>query len=409
MNSPRIAYICADPGVPVFGRKGCSLHVQEVIRALRHQGARVDLFAMRFDGQPPDDLHDLTTHLLPCPSNRDLAERERACQQANTTMTRMLGAAGPFDFVYERFSLWSFAGMLLARTYGAPGLLEVNAPLVEEQAAHRGLVDREKAERIAQRTLHDASAIIAVSAGIAAWLRARGARPGAIHVIANGVDPLRFPVGLPPTSHWPDARTFTIGFVGTLKPWHGVPVLIEAFARLQQQVQEARLLIVGGGPDRKSLEKQVHGLRLEQVVHFTGTVAPEEIPGLLASMDVAVAPYPQLAGFYFSPLKVYEYMAARRAVVASRLGQLASLIRHGENGLLCEPGNAAELTARLAQLHGDAPLRARLGAAARQTVLREHTWHRVASRILALAESCRCAEPQSGALAPVIAQNGAAT
>ncbi len=389
MNAPRIAYICADPGVPVFGHKGCSVHVQEVIRALRRRGARVDLFATRFDGPAPDDLRDLRTHLLACPSGSNLAERERACQQANTTLARLLSAAGPFDFVYERFSLWSFAGMLLARTYGAPGLLEVNAPLIEEQAAHRGLVDRPAAERIAQRAFTDASALLAVSDGVAVWLRARGASPAAIHVVPNGVDPARFPAALPPAWHWPEGgRAFTIGFVGSLKPWHGVPVLIQAFARLRQRVAEARLLIVGEGPDRAALEKQARSLAMESCVHFTGGVPPETIPGLLAAMDVAVAPYPPLAGFYFSPLKVYEYMAAGRAVVASGIGQLSQLIRHGENGLLCQPGNAAELAGQLAQLHGDAQARARLGVAARKTALDNYTWDHVAGRILMLAESC---------------------
>src|SRR5688572_13685561 len=139
MNAPRIAYICADTGVPVFGKKGSSIHVQEVIRALRRRGAQVQLFAARLGGDPPDDLRDLVVHTLPCPDNRDCAERERASQQANAILAGLLQKAGPFDFVYERYSLWSFAGMDHALATRVPGLLEVNAPLIEEQAAHRGL------------------------------------------------------------------------------------------------------------------------------------------------------------------------------------------------------------------------------------------------------------------------------
>src|SRR6185436_18921030 len=125
MNAPRIAYICADQGVPVFGKKGCSIHVQEVIRALRRRGAQVQLFAARLDGNPPSDLRDLVVHTLPCPDNCDRAERECASQRANAILAGLLKEAGPFDFVYERYSLWSFAGMDHAAATGVPGLLEV--------------------------------------------------------------------------------------------------------------------------------------------------------------------------------------------------------------------------------------------------------------------------------------------
>jgi glycosyltransferase involved in cell wall biosynthesis len=399
MNPTRIAYICADPGVPVFGRKGCSIHVQEVIRALCRHGAQVQLFATCFGGVSPGDLSDVPTHRLPCPDGRKLAERERACQDANADLRHLLDAAGPFDVVYERYSLWSFSGISYASANGVPGLLEVNALLIEEQAAHRGLVDRTAAERIAQRVFGQASALVAVSDEVAAYLRTMGANPRAIHVIPNGVDALRFPAELAPAWHWPEGEpAFTVGFVGTLKPWHGVPVLLEAFARFQARAPDARLLLVGDGPEREALAARVRKLGLEAVCHFTGAVEAEKIPGLLVAMDIAVAPYPPLDRFYFSPLKVYEYMAAGRAVIASRIGQLVRLIRHGENGLLCEPGDTEELARQLARLHGDAGLRARLGAAARQTILGGHTWRHVAGRILALAESCRHTSLPSAAL-----------
>jgi glycosyltransferase involved in cell wall biosynthesis len=104
-------------------------------------------------------------------------------------------------------------------------------------------------------------------------------------------------------------------------------------------------------------------------------------------MDVAVAPYPNLTRFYFSPLKVYEYMAAGLPVVASRLGQLEGLIRHGINGLLCPPGDAAALADTLAGLRADPGLRRRLGETARATVLRQHTWEAAVGHILCLAKA----------------------
>ena len=105
-------------------------------------------------------------------------------------------------------------------------------------------------------------------------------------------------------------------------------------------------------------------------------------------MDVAVAPYPALANFYFSPLKILEYMAAGRAIVASAIGQINELIAHGKTGLLCPPGDSAQLAAALHRLKADTPLSRRLGEAARSDVVCNHTWDAVASRIVELAQAC---------------------
>lgn len=388
MKTPRIAYICADPGVPVFGRKGSSIHVQEVLHALLRRGAKISLFAARFDGAPPSDLAEITTHPLPCARDSELAIREEACFEANQDLRRLLYATGPFDFVYERYSLWSFAGMHYARANHIPGLLEVNAPLIEEQAAHRGLLHRSRAEQVATRAFGDATALIAVSAEVGNYLRSRGASAESVTVIPNGVNPERFTEAEGGARHCThelqDARHYTIGFVGTLKPWHGVERLIEAFAQVYENSSDARLLIVGDGPERAALEARVQALELTAATQFTGAVAAEAIPSLLATLDVAVAPYPQLENFYFSPLKVYEYMAAGCATVASRIGQLKNLIQHEQNGLHCAPGDVADLAKQLIRLREDAVLRQRLAHAGRQTILQGHTWDHVARRILKL-------------------------
>src|SRR5262249_29646448 len=133
----RIAYVCADLGVPVFGRKGCSIHVQEVVRALSEQGACVELFARRLDGEPPPGLETIPLHALPASPKGDHTLREQAALRANDDVRALLEQEGPFDLVYERYSLWSFAAMEYARASGTPGLLEVNAPLIAEQAEHR--------------------------------------------------------------------------------------------------------------------------------------------------------------------------------------------------------------------------------------------------------------------------------
>src|SRR5437660_4064574 len=190
----RIAYITADPGVPVFGSKGCSIHVQEVLRALAGRGEEIELFATNCAGEPPAGLGKVRLHPLPPAPKGDLASREQKCLQANEPLRATLEREGPFSFIYERHSLWSFAAMEYARASGTPGLLEVNAPLVDEQAEHRGLVDRAGAERATERALSAATALVAVSDEVGEYLKNFPATQGKVHVVPNGVNPERFPL-----------------------------------------------------------------------------------------------------------------------------------------------------------------------------------------------------------------------
>lgn len=384
-----IAYFCADPGIPVFGTKGASIHVQEVIRALLKAGHAVTLFATRFEGKRPPGLEKLRCVELPALPKGEAEQRARAALDARETMMARLNDAAPFDLVYERYSLWSDVGMRWARQAGVPGILEVNAPLIEEQRTHRQLVLADEAETIATSTFRHATAMIAVSPGVARYLERRPEAKGRVHVVANGVNPQSFAEAatLREARHKATGGKETvIGFLGTLKPWHGLPTLVEAFARLNERHPNTRLLIVGDGPGRADMEAQLQSHGLLARTTFSGAVQPAQVPSLLAAMDIATAPYPQQQDFYFSPLKIYEYLAAELPVVTTRVGHLDQVVLHGQDGLLVAPDDPTDMADALAGLVTDPDRRLQMGRAGRQRIEAAHSWDAVVRQILHIAD-----------------------
>jgi glycosyltransferase involved in cell wall biosynthesis len=177
-----------------------------------------------------------------------------------------------------------------------------------------------------------------------------------------------------------------------------VEILIDSFAEFVSNHKKSKLLIIGGQKRSISrLEKQYHEQGLDGRVVFTGAVPHEKIPSLLHKTDILVAPYPRLPGFYFSALKIFEYMAAGKAIIASDIGQITSILKNQETALLVPPGDGKELSNALARLKGDSELRSKLGQNALSEVRRKHTWdHRIEiiSRIL---ESLKD-QPETGAM-----------
>lgn len=378
----RVRYVCADRGVPVFGTKGASIHVRQMIRAFERKGAEVDVVAVRHGDGCTDDLPGISIAVLDVATHREPARNEQMMFESNSKMRDLLESLPVPDLVYERHALWSVAAMEWARERGIASVLEVNAPLVEEQATHRVLVDRGLAEHAASRAMQAAGAVAVVSRELIPVVARYGTQEQRIQVIPNGIDAARFPLVTRPRCV--DAP-FTVGFVGSLKPWHGLGVLAEAFALFRARCPRARLMVVGDGPERASFERLVAQLGVARDVEMIGAVEHDRIPMILESMDTVLIPYPPLDNFYFSPLKLFEAMASGLAVVASRIGQVAEVIEDGVTGILCTPGDVATFASGLAALECDPEGRARMGLAAREKVLREHTWDSNARRVLEIA------------------------
>jgi glycosyltransferase involved in cell wall biosynthesis len=410
----RIGYISADFGVDAFGFAGNSVHVRELIEALRRAGHAISLVSPGTSAEPaiphrfrPDGPPVDWAPLPPDPHHVELFRQLEALDDLLGMRTRVrhelrnllynltlrdqgltrLRAAG-VDFIYERYAFASFAGVRLARQLGVPHLLEVNAPLVDEQQRRAGVEMGELARELERQILCDSDHVFAVSRAVAGFAHEQGVAPERVTVLPNAVDPERFTVA-PGQRDAARARLgladrCVIGFVGGLKPFHGTELLIEAFAQLRPRDHDLQLLIVGDGPEGTRLRALAAERDVAGETTFTGRIPHSEVPAALAAMDIAVAPgVPD--EFYFSPIKLFEYMAAGLAVVAGGVGQPLELVADGRDGRLFAPGDAVALRKVLEELVRDPAMRRRLGEAARQRIARDHTWDRNAQTVVAVA------------------------
>jgi glycosyltransferase involved in cell wall biosynthesis len=408
----KFAFVCSDRGVPVCGNKGASIHVRELTRSLQRLGHDVMVLAARTGGDPPPDyevpivapepesLDDiLVAALRTDPSAKAAAGDIRSILAAVSVRHRalpILRSIGP-DLIYERYALFGTAGVALARELGVPLILEVNAPLSQEQDRYRGLAYRETALELERKVIRSADHVLAVSSGVATWLLEAGVARDRVTVLPNAVDPIRFQAG---REEREAVRTGlgladepVVGFLGTLKPWHDVATLVRAVGLLRRRTPAVHLLVVGDGPERERLEELARTERIASATTFAGAVPHAGVPAYVAAFDVGVVPYGQEPGSYFSPLKLFEYLAAGLPVVAADVGDIAHCIRERETGLLYPPGDAMALAGAIESLVADPAWARSMARAGREHVIAHHTWEGNARLVAELADHLVGQEP----------------
>lgn len=363
----RIFYLCADPGIPVLGHKGASVHLRSLASALQQRGHNVLLVATTTEGENPVPAGVLLERLPGGNADRVawLTARLRAWRA---------------DVVLERYSLASGPGLRAGRAMGLPFVLEVNAPLVDEAARYRGLTGLDGWRLREQELLRASDRVIGISNAVREHVVEAGVPKERVVVIHNGVDLALFGAGRGNAvrRRYGLRGVPVVGFAGSLKPWHGVRTLVQAVAGLSKDVH---LIIVGDGPERDALQALAATVGIDARLRMVGAVPHERVPDYLSAMDVAVAPYEPLLGFYFSPLKVAEYMAAGLPVVASNQGDLPAVI--GDAGVLVASGDGPALCDALGRLLEDDTLRRELGLRARWRA-RAMSWDAVARRVEAV-------------------------
>lgn len=373
-----ILYLCADRGIPIRGHKGASIHVRALADAWQRAGHRVTLLTPR---PGPEDGPATLANVMEVPLAPGSGEVQLR-EYADTLFEFASGlmAQQSFDFIYERYSLWSDVGARLAQAAGKPLVLEVNAPLRQEAAVHRTLTDDAAAQRIEAVQFSGAAFISAVSEEVRAYVIQHGGAEAKVRVLPNGIDPqhfhpavrfrtLRRPLGL--------KGKIVVGFVGRPRPWHDLETLLAAVAQLHAEDPRYHLLLVG-----EVAEALRPALAARDFITLAGPVPHNEVPRYIAAMDVAVSPHPPLANFYFSPLKLFEYMACGVPAVAAAIGQPAQLIRHGENGYLYPPGDAPALADCIRAVIAEPEAARDVAWRGATEVHARHTWERNARAII---------------------------
>lgn len=403
----KVLYLNPDRGIPVLGDKGASVHVREFTTALAALGHEVLLLCATLgegNARPPAQVVELPAGNSDTLLNdervrrglaRSILENRTARRElARLAYERNFGAQVEAilmnlgfrpDLVYERHALFHCAGADIARKFGVPRALEVNAPLIAEQEKFRDLCLKELAIAAERSSYFGADRIIAVSKEVSEYIASCGVPRERIATVPNGVDTSRFR----PDAGGEAVRARlglgadpVIGFIGSFKPWHGVDFLVDAFAAMASQNLTLRLLCVGEGPELESARRATAARGLNGRTVFTGRIPHIEIPAYLAAMDISVAPYLPNQDFYFSPLKVVESMAAGTPVIAPRVGQLEMLIEDGETGILFASGDRDDFVEKTLSLVGDVPRRRRMSTVARARALSLFSWEQAVGKIL---------------------------
>jgi len=355
-------------------RDGQSVHIDEMIAALRRAGHQVDIVE---------------------PERVDAMQTSRGQQVLPKFLYELLefGYSG-LEFVklagailrhrpaaiYERANVFMLSGVWAARLFSLPLLLEVNAPLAQERDKFGGLALPKLARWTEEAAWRGADCVLPVTGVLGKYIERAGVPPAKIVVTSNGVDLMRFgPIAAGEKAQLPFASQEgpILGFVGYIREWHGLPQLVDLLAT-DAALAKTLLLVVGDGPGRASLEAQAAKLGVSDRVHVTGVIARDEVASYIRAFDVALQPE---VTDYASPLKLFEYMAQGCAVVAPDAANIREILEGEKDSLLFEPGNPKALAAAVRRLVEDEALRRRLGAAAAAKIVDNNiTWNRNAER-----------------------------
>jgi glycosyltransferase involved in cell wall biosynthesis len=364
-------------------RDGQSVHIDEMIAALEREGVSVAIVQpQREDALKPARKKQVIPKLL-----YELLEFAYSGLEFLKLAAAIMRERP--DAIYERANIYMLSGVWAARLFSLPLLLEVNAPLAEERGKFDGLAMPSFARWTEELAWRSATCVLPVTAVLASYIEKADVPSSRIVVTSNGVNVEDFRVVAP------DARPSlqksfgpgpVLGFVGYVRAWHGLPQVVDLLAQ-DAALATANLLVVGDGPGTADLVQRAQQLGVADRVWVAGLVERGALAAYISTFDIALQPE---VTSYASPLKLFEYMALNRAIIAPDAANIREILTHGVDALLFEPSNPQSLASAVRELVADSGLRARLGAGAAEKIRSDDiTWARNARRAMALVRQAR--------------------
>ena len=363
------------------------IHVRAMVRAFRDLGHEVEVIALL--GATANEISPTGKRSWRVRTSR----LPRAVYEALSLLYNVVGyyrlaralRARRADLIYERYALNTFCGALASRRFGVPLLLEVNAPWPDQSPSLGPIRFRRLARRLEHWVCSNSAHTIAVTAALKDLLVEAGVPERQVTVMHNAVDPVVFDPavsGQKVRHQYGLNGRLVAGFVGWLRDWHGLEHLIDAVHVSGLLERGVRLLIVGSGPSFPEVQRRVRRLGLDDMVVLTGPVSHDDVATHIAALDIALQPR---ATAYACPMKLIEYMAMGRCIVAPDQPNVRELLTDGLSARLFPPGDYRSLVSRVAALMGSPAERAALGRHARSTVVeRDLTWRANAARAIGL-------------------------
>lgn len=369
----------------VASKEGQYIHIEEILKALRKAGHDIVMVTPRIGESSGVGKGSGFVRRLKQALPRSVYETVEFAYSLwiFLKLARTITVHRP-EFIYERYNLFTPAGIWARKVFRIPLLLEINAPLFEERSKYEGVSLNRLARWTERYTWRNATMVLPVTDVLADHQRRAGVPDERICVIPNGVNLDDFP---DPGNDSPGSpagpERLVLGFVGFCREWHGLHKVIDLLALAGNE--SLFFLLIGDGPAVEEILASGRRLGVEDRIRVTGHVDRQQVPGLLAEVDIALQP---AVVDYASPLKMLEYMATGKAIVAPGQPNIEELLTDGENALLFDPGSQDSFVQACKRLIDDSALRERLSRRARADVLsRGLTWDNNAEKIVTLARN----------------------
>ncbi|MCH2197515.1 MAG: glycosyltransferase family 4 protein [Flavobacteriales bacterium] len=389
----KIVYFSPHPNIYLNIPAGPGVHIREMIRGFKQEGHEVTPLIMggvdaqesSGGGTQTKGLKERIKPLIPNILWQSLKDRQLFAfdDHASVELKALCEKMKP-DLIYERAYYGMTSGVRVAKELGIRHVLEMNAPYPEERVDMEGRsMGTSKAKEAEKQQLKDTDRVVVVSSALKEYVN--NIVPGTEAKTIITPNAIRSDFQAPNQSHIDNTKQelglegkTVVGFVGSIFPYHGVDQLIEAFAETCANQDDKALLVVGDGAILDELKALAASLGIGEQVRFTGKIPHTKVFAHIGAMDICVM---ATSNWYGSPVKIFEYGAMGKTVIAPNVSPVTDVMENDKHGLLVQP-NTPNIASALAKCINDQTTARGMAGQWKTKVLTEHRWQAMAAKVL---------------------------